>query len=78
MLVYKIKHPSGKFSTGGSNPTFTRDGKIWIKSHHLKSHLKVREDYKNLESLETFYNKEKCVIVSYNLIQEEKIKLENL
>ena len=39
-LYYKIRRKSdGKFSTGGTTPTFTKLGKIWKQRSHLTSHL---------------------------------------
>lgn len=62
--IYKIQHKdSGKFSTGGSHPTFTPGGKIWKRMGDLKSHLRlcVSGCYKN------------CEIVSFDIVESHRI-----
>lgn len=40
--IYKIKRLSdGKYSTGGSRPSFTTNGKAWTNIGHLKNHLNL-------------------------------------
>lgn len=40
--VYKIERISdGKFSNGGSSPSFTKSGKLWLSENSLKSHLRM-------------------------------------
>lgn len=40
MKVYKIKQLStGRFSTGGINPAFTKEGKVWTSKRDLSNHL---------------------------------------
>lgn len=39
MTVYKIRHPSGQYSSGGSQPTWKRRGKTWTALNHLTAHL---------------------------------------
>ncbi len=41
--VYKIRDCSGKFSTGGRWPRFTRLGKCWNTLGHIRAH--VRQTY---------------------------------
>lgn len=39
---YKIRHKSsGRFSSGGTSPSFTKNGKTWRTLGHLKQHLKI-------------------------------------
>lgn len=39
--VYKIKNGStGLFSTGGTDPSWTKRGKTWSQLNHVKSHLR--------------------------------------
>lgn len=37
--LYKIRRADGKFSTGGTTPTFSKHGKVWNTLGHLKCHL---------------------------------------
>lgn len=39
MEAFKIKNKDGLFSTGGTNPRFTKRGKTWGNLAHLSSHL---------------------------------------
>ena len=40
-VFYKIRHKkTGKFSTGGWRPSWTKSGKVWNEIHHLQSHLR--------------------------------------
>jgi len=39
MTVYKIRNRAGLFSTGGSNPNWTKIGKTWVALNHLNAHL---------------------------------------
>lgn len=40
--IYKIQHtPSGHFSTGGTTPSFTAKGKVWVSKAALSSHLNL-------------------------------------
>ncbi len=63
MILYKIRNRvTGKYSTGGRWPKFTRCGKIWSTKQNLNQHLdlysKESLDYK----LEIYKN---CEIVTY-------------
>lgn len=41
MNAFKIKDSkTGKFSTGGASPNWTKNGKVWGSISHLKSHLR--------------------------------------
>lgn len=63
MKVYKIKNNKGLFSTGGMYPNFTKHGKAWSHLGHVKLHLNqvVRAG-----------RYDDCVVVVYELIEEEK------
>lgn len=40
MLIYKLKsNKTGLFSTGGTCPTFSKQGKIWRNIGHLRNHI---------------------------------------
>lgn len=39
IAFYKIRDSAGKYSTGGSEPRFTKGGKAWNTMAHLKAHL---------------------------------------
>ena len=54
--IYKIRNKTtGQFSTGGFNPKFTTNGKIWTQKSHLILHIKhfskyeISKIYKNCE-----------------------------
>jgi hypothetical protein len=36
---YKIKNKDGKYSTGGSSPRFTKNGKTWHQQGHVTNHV---------------------------------------
>lgn len=38
--VYKIKDKTGRYSSGGMNPRFVKDGKCWGSIGQLKNHLR--------------------------------------
>jgi len=73
MIEYKIKHPSGKFSTGTTNPKFAICGKTWTKKSYLESHLRQKYNGNlSFKTLKEFYANEKCMIVSYDLILDKR------
>lgn len=39
MATYKIRNSKGLFSTGGTDPVFNKDGKVWTSEATLKCHL---------------------------------------
>jgi len=41
MIVYKIRNTAGHYSTGGSNPKWTKRGKTWVARNHLTAHLSL-------------------------------------
>jgi len=54
LKIYKIRNKEGFFSNGGSNPSFTKQGKSWSNIGHIKSHLgynspEKEEFYKDCE-----------------------------
>jgi len=43
--VYKIRRKvDGKYSTGGTTPQFSKNGKVWRTLGQLKSHLTLVKD----------------------------------
>ena len=53
--MYKIMNKEGKFSSGGENPTFTRNGKIWSNIGFVKNHINQLYDanvYDNCQIVE--------------------------
>ena len=43
--MFKIRDKqTGLFSTGGTYPDFTKDGKVWGQIGHIKSHLKLLQE----------------------------------
>lgn len=69
--IYKIRHKkTGRFSTGGSNPRFTEDGKIFKKGA-LTRHLQV---ISGREFNARFLRRnpyEDCEVVTFELRLEE-------
>lgn len=42
MKIYRIRNKTtGKFSSGGRSPKWTKNGKVWFEIKHVKSHLSV-------------------------------------
>jgi len=39
--VYKIRNAEGLFSTGGTTPRWTKQGKTWTALNHLSAHLSL-------------------------------------
>lgn len=65
-IVYKIRRKSdGKFSTGGSIPGFTKNGKIWKKKSHVQSHITQATQYSNSSSIHFKEAYKDCEVVEY-------------
>lgn len=67
MIVYKIRSiKSGQYSTGGSHPKFTKNGKIWKSKQALSLHY-------NLLTPSTIglYKSANVEIKTYEVIQTE-------
>lgn len=72
MVVYKIRRNSdGMFSSGGQNPDWRSEGKVWNRLNHVKSHLKNLSSYRNPDRYKEVYKD--CDLVTYVL---EEIKAE--
>lgn len=70
--VFKIVRLSdGKFSNGGSRPSFSKAGKSWADVGHLKNHLNLFK-YGNWDVYKG------CKLVSYEMVpnDDESIKLD--
>ncbi len=66
MYGYKIRRRTdGLFSTGGDNPEFIVNGKIWKQIGHIKNHLNLI--FKEAKDL---YNDCDLVTFEYVIIQE--------
>lgn len=39
MTIYKIRNAAGLYSTGGTNPSWSKRGKTWVALNHLNAHL---------------------------------------
>lgn len=52
MKIYKIRNKDGKYSTGGTNPSFSKDGKTWSQ-RALNAHLTLIE--KNIKRHNKYY-----------------------
>jgi len=60
-IVFKIRrNDDGLFSTGGSYPSFTKQGKIWKQKGHLTNHLN------QLRHKRAYTD---CEIVPYELVE---------
>ena len=46
MKIFKIRNADGLFSTGGSTPNFTKNGKSWSTLGHVNSHLGFSSSHK--------------------------------
>jgi len=62
MIIYKIKSlTTGRFSTGGDCPNYTKKGKTWAEKGHVSSHLSSQSRYGQQS-----YRVNQCVIVCYD------------
>lgn len=64
MTVFKIMDVAGRFSLGGSDPRFSKLGKIWNTWDHLEAHLRLLMEPGGA-GLGIYRN---CVIVEYELV----------
>lgn len=66
---YKIRRTSDNlFSTGGSNPCFNKEGKIWSTLARLKSHIRQINNSKIYEN---------CELVTFEYSEKETISMKN-
>lgn len=62
MKIYKIKSlKTGRFSTGGSSPCYTKRGKTWAEKSHVSLHLSCQDKFGRQS-----YKVNECVIVCYD------------
>jgi hypothetical protein len=54
---FRIMNGAGRFSTGGKNPRWTKQGKIWTSESALVRHLKL-----------AYYDEYDVLVVQYGLI----------
>ena len=71
MEVYKIRRKAdGLFSTGGSRPSFSTNGKIWKQKGHLTSHFNlVAQERPYLRDNKLTYDD--CELVTFELTETE-------
>jgi hypothetical protein len=52
--MFKIQRSDGLFSSGGENPTWSKNGKIWKQRGHVTSHLGLvsRREYADADVVE--------------------------
>jgi hypothetical protein len=62
--AYKIMNDSGKFSTGGTMPRFTKRGKIWGDLGHVRSHITMFASMSEPERMDNYLQCEIVEIVS--------------
>lgn len=60
--VYKIRKANGLFSSGGSEPRFTKKGKVWGSLGALKQHLALFSNFGMYEG---------CEVVAFEYIETE-------
>jgi hypothetical protein len=61
--MFKIKNTeTGLFSCGGTNPSWSKIGKVWPKRGHVTSHLSLVREYKN----NAVYTN--CIIEEYEMV----------
>ncbi len=78
MKVYKIQNKNGLFSTGGTCPSFTKDGKMWTRLGSLKSHLTLYYSKRNNLNYPKINAYVDCVVLEYELKAPSEINLESL
>lgn len=70
---FKIRNACGLYSTGGTDPSFNKLGKVWTLSQ-LKSHLRLLQKYKK-----EFNIYENCELTVFTeLIEPATITLKDL
>lgn len=73
MKVFKIRDANGLFSTGGTDPDFTKGGKVWNNIGHVKSHLRQFLGGRNLE----IYSDAEIVCIEYTEKETENYDILN-
>ena len=68
---YKIRNPSGEYSSGGNPPKFTKRGKAWSTLGHLKSHLTMLSEYQRRAY-------EGCTLVELQEVEVREHRLQDL
>ena len=74
MELYKIRRKSdGLFSTGGQNPDFTKQGKVWKKKGDINSHITmITDSYRDIHDKNKYPHPYMgCEVVLYELIETE-------
>lgn len=76
--VYKILNTkTGLYSTGGSTPTFKKNGKTWTMLSHLKSHITmIRQLSGYLKAPYYQWPYTDCVIEEYTTTVTDSIPIE--
>ena len=67
--IFKIRNKDGKFSNGGSDPDFVKNGKMWTHFGYLNRHLDVLS-----ERGKKVYKDNGAVIVQYELIEPVEVQ----
>lgn len=63
--LYRIRRKSdGLFSTGGSRPLWTKNGKLW-RAPALKLHIRMLEQYHRIDGWKWPYRE--CELVEYEM-----------
>ena len=78
--VYKIRHPSGNFSTGGRRPHWSKTGKIWHSQRTFAAHLSMGPRYPSDTQVITYQLTEQntqCVQEAANDVEDRRIEREN-
>ena len=75
MKIYLIKNEEGLYSTGGYDPLFKKQGKVWNGLGYIKNHLvlSIMSDYskKEIDFESGFFNYMGAILVEVDLVGEE-------
>ena len=70
MSLYKIQNEfSRKFSSGGLNPHFSNNGKLWKSEKDLKAHIRLLKD--------RFDPYENCEIIEYEMVEKAVLEIKD-
>lgn len=74
MSIFKIQTKDGRFAKPSSWCTsYTKDGKVWSKLHHLEAHLRERD----IQTIKD-YKKDGCEIVEYEMVEVARYPLDDI
>lgn len=81
MKVYRIRDKDGRYSSGGTDPDFTKAGKTWANIGHVKNHIRqfmgrhrISEIYDDAEIVEIEVEEKDLKTMSINDIMIEMLE----